>query len=126
MTNLGEGNIHPMAVVAKGAKLGKGVRVGPFAVVGENVEIGDRAVIHPHAVIDGHTTLGNEVKVFPGAAIGLEPQDRKYDGSPTKLVIGDRTVLRECCTLQRYDQDWRGDNNRWIRLFDNGLLSRCS
>jgi UDP-N-acetylglucosamine acyltransferase len=89
-----------MAVVAKGAQLGAGVTVGPFAVIGENVKIGDRAVVHPHAVIDGHTTLGEEVKVFPGAAIGLEPQDRKYDGSPTKLVVGARTVLRECCTLQ--------------------------
>ena len=93
-------NIHPMAVVADGAKLGTGIEIGPFAVIGPNVKIGNRAIIHPHAVIDGHTSLGDEVQVFPGAAIGLAPQDRKYDGAPTKLIVGDRTVLRECCTLQ--------------------------
>jgi len=100
MTESGSTQIHPMAVVAEGAQLGEGVQVGPFAVIGKNVQIGDHAVIHPHAVIDGHTQLGNEVEVFPGAAIGLKPQDRKYDGAPTKLVVGDRTVLRECTTLQ--------------------------
>ena len=92
--------IHPMAVVAEGARLGEGIEIGPFAVIGPNVVIGNGAIIHPHAVIDGHTTLGDEVQVFPGAAVGLAPQDRKYDGAPTKLIIGDRTVLRECCTLQ--------------------------
>lgn len=92
--------IHPMAVVAPGAKVGQGVRIGPFAVVGEHVELGDGCVLHPHAVVDGHTVLGAGVEVYPGAAIGLRPQDRKYDGSPTRLEIGARTVLRECVTVQ--------------------------
>jgi UDP-N-acetylglucosamine acyltransferase len=95
-----EVEIHPLSVVDPRAKIGAGVKVGPFAVVGANVELGDRARIHPHAVVDGHTTLGREVEIFPGAAVGLRPQDRKYDGSPTRLVIGDRTVIRECATLQ--------------------------
>lgn len=96
----GEGDVHPSAIVDARARIGNDVRVGPFAVVGPNVEIGDRAVIHAHAVIDGWTQLGSDVEVFPGAAIGLRPQDRKYDGSPTQLFVGERTVLRECVTLQ--------------------------
>lgn len=96
----GDLDLHPSAVVDPDARLGAGVKVGPFAVIGPNVEIGDGAVIHPHAVIDGYTTLGKAVEVFPGAAVGLRPQDRKYDGSPTKLLIGDRTVIRECVTIQ--------------------------
>ncbi|MEE2902312.1 MAG: acyl-ACP--UDP-N-acetylglucosamine O-acyltransferase [Myxococcota bacterium] len=95
-----ETQIHPMSAVSPDAQLGVGVSVGPFAVIGPNVQIGDGCIIHSHAVLDGHTTLGSEVQVFPGAAVGLAPQDRKYDGSPTKLTVGDRTVLREYCTLQ--------------------------
>jgi UDP-N-acetylglucosamine acyltransferase len=57
-------------------------------------------VLHPHAIVDGHTTLGPGVEVFPGAAVGLRPQDLKYDGSPTRLIIGARTVIRECVTIQ--------------------------
>ena len=93
-------SIHPTAIVAEGARLGAEVRIGPYAIVGPNVQLGDRVVVHPHAVIDGHTTLGEEVEVFPGAAVGLAPQDRKYDGSPTRLVVGARTIIRECATLQ--------------------------
>ena len=95
-----ETQIHPMSAVSPDAQLGIGVSIGPFAVIGPNVQIGDHCVIHPHAVLDGHTTLGSEVQVFPGAAVGLAPQDRKYDGSPTRLTVGDRTILREYCTLQ--------------------------
>src|SRR5262245_12743473 len=94
------GEIHTTAIIDRGAELGRDVRVGPYAVIGRNVKIGDRAVIHPHAVIDGHTTLGAEVEIFPGAAVGLKPQDKKYDGSPTRLVVGDKTIIRECVTLQ--------------------------
>jgi UDP-N-acetylglucosamine acyltransferase len=92
--------IHPTAIIERGAELGRDVKVAPYAVIGRHVKIGDRAIVHPHAVIDGHTTLGAEVEVFPGAAVGLKPQDKKYDGSPTKLIVGDRTVIRECVTLQ--------------------------
>jgi UDP-N-acetylglucosamine acyltransferase len=100
--------IHPTAIVDKGADLGRDVSVGPYAVIGKNVKIGDRSIVHPHAVIDGHTTLGAEVEVFPSAAVGLKPQDKKYDGSPTRLVVGDRTVIRECATLQPGTSGGRG------------------
>jgi UDP-N-acetylglucosamine acyltransferase len=95
-----DSSIHPTAIVAPGARLGRGVRIGPYAIVGEHVELEEGAIIHPHVVIEGHTKLGPGVEVFPGAAIGLRPQDLKYDGSPTLLEIGARTILRECVTVQ--------------------------
>jgi UDP-N-acetylglucosamine acyltransferase len=69
-------------------------------VIGEQVELGEGAVVHAHAVIDGRTKLGAHTEVYPFAAIGLRPQDLKYDGSPNELVIGDRTVMREYVTIQ--------------------------
>ena len=97
---MAESKIHRLAVVDAGAELGEDVEVGPFAVIGPHVRIGKGAVIHTHAVVDGYTTLGAGVQVFPHAAVGLPPQDLKYDGSPTELIVGDRTVIRECATLQ--------------------------
>jgi UDP-N-acetylglucosamine acyltransferase len=93
-------SVHPSSVVDPAARLGRGVRIGPFCVVGPHVQLGDGVVVHSHATIDGHTTLGERVEVFPGAAVGLRPQDLKYDGSATRLVVGARTVIRECVTLQ--------------------------
>lgn len=92
--------IHPTAIVDAAARLGAGVRIGPYAIVGPNVVLGANVVLHPHAIVDGHTTLGDGVEVFPGACVGLRPQDKKYDGSPTTLTVGARTVIRECATLQ--------------------------
>lgn len=92
--------VHPTAIVDPGAHVGRGVTIGPYAIIGPKVEIGDGAVIHPHAVVDGATTLGAKVEIYPGAAIGLRPQDKKYDGSPTRLSIGAGTVVRECVTIQ--------------------------
>jgi UDP-N-acetylglucosamine acyltransferase len=94
------GDIHPAAIVHPNARVGRGVTVGPFSVVGPNVELGDGCVIHPHVVVDGHTEIGARVEIFPGASVGMRPQDLKYDGSPTKLLIGADTVVRECVTLQ--------------------------
>lgn len=93
-------SIHPTAIVASGARVGQGAKIGPYAIIGEHVQLGEGVVVHPHVVIDGYTTLGAGVEVFPGAAIGLRPQDLKYDGSPTTLEVGARTVLREAVTLQ--------------------------
>lgn len=91
--------VHPSAVVDPKAQLGEGVRVGPFCVVGPNAVLGDGVSLLSHAVVDGHTTLGAGVQIFPGASVGLAPQDLKYDGSPTRLEVGAKTVVRECATL---------------------------
>jgi 3-hydroxymyristoyl/3-hydroxydecanoyl-(acyl carrier protein) dehydratase/acetyltransferase-like isoleucine patch superfamily enzyme len=91
--------IHPTAVLAAGAALGIGVVVGPYAVIGPHVQIGDRTTIGPHAVLDGRTTIGADNRIFQFASVGAEPQDLKYRGEPSRLVIGDRNIIREFSTL---------------------------
>ena len=91
--------IHPTAVVDPAAEIGEGVSIGPFAVVGPNVRLGDGVVLHAHTVVDGRTTLGAGVTVFPHATVGMVPQDLKYHGEPSRLEVGEKTVIRECVTL---------------------------
>jgi UDP-N-acetylglucosamine acyltransferase len=92
-------DIHSTAVVAPGAKLGQAVRVGPYSVVGEDVELGDQAVLHSHVVIAGRTRIGPRTQIFPFASIGHRPQDLKYDGEPSELIIGADNVIREHVTM---------------------------
>lgn len=102
MSNVAESaGIHATAVIDDSAELGAGVDIGPFAVIGPNVTIGDGTRIGPHAVIERDTRIGRECRVHPGAVLGGDPQDLKYVGEQALLVIGDRTVIRECVTLNR-------------------------
>ncbi|MEQ8398568.1 acyl-ACP--UDP-N-acetylglucosamine O-acyltransferase [Thalassobaculum sp.] len=91
--------IHPTAVVDAGAELGDGVQVGPYAVIGSDVVLADGCKIHSHTVIGGRTTIGARTEVFPFASIGLRPQDLKYRGEPSELIIGSETVIREHVTM---------------------------
>ena len=91
--------IHPSAVIESGATLGDGVTVGPFAVIGPEVVLGEGCRIHSHAVIGGRTRIGARTEVFPFASIGLRPQDLKYRGEASELVIGSDTVIREHVTM---------------------------
>jgi UDP-N-acetylglucosamine acyltransferase len=100
--------IDPRAVVSPEAHLAPDVTVGPFTVIGPGVEIGPRTLIGPHAVINGPTTLGADNHVFQFASIGDAPQDKKYRGEPTRLVIGERNVFRENCTVNRGTTHDRG------------------
>lgn len=93
--------IHPTALVDRGAILGDGVRVGPYAIIGPNVEIGAGTIIGPHAYIEKDTQIGRECFVAKGAVLGTDPQDLKYEGEETLLVVGDRTTIREFATLNR-------------------------
>ena len=93
--------IHPTAVVSPAARLGTGVKIGPFCTVGADVELEDNVELVSHAVIDGHTRVGSGVKIFPFATVGLAPQDLKYQGEPTRTVIGARSVIREHCSIHR-------------------------
>ncbi len=93
--------IHPTAVVHPGAKLHPSVKVGPGAVIGEHVTIGAETEVGPHVVIDGWVEIGERNKFFPGAAIGLEPQDLKYSGDLTLVRIGDDNRIREYVTVNR-------------------------
>jgi UDP-N-acetylglucosamine acyltransferase len=93
--------VHETAVVHPDAVLGKGTIVGPFATIGEHVRIGARCKIGASAVIDGWTTIGDDNEIFPFASVGLQPQDLKYAGEPTRLTIGNKNVIREFVTLHR-------------------------
>jgi UDP-N-acetylglucosamine acyltransferase len=93
--------IHPQAIIDPRAKLGQGVQVGAFSIIGADVEIGDGTWIGPHVVINGPTRIGRDNKIFQFASIGEGPQDLKYAGEPTRLEIGDRNIIRECCTFSR-------------------------
>ena len=93
--------VHPSALVDPRARLAEGVAIGPFAVIGPDVQIGAGSSIGPHVVIDGRVTMGARNRVFPGACIGLEPQDLKYNGADTEVVIGDGNSFRECVTINR-------------------------
>ncbi len=98
-------SIHPTAVVDPKAELGPGVQVGPYAVIGPEVEIGAASKIGPHVVLDGRVRMGARNHIFPGACIGLEPQDLKYSGDPTAVVLGDDNTIRECVTINRATTD---------------------
>jgi UDP-N-acetylglucosamine acyltransferase len=93
--------IHPSSFIAKGAKIGNGVKIGPFCSISENVEIGDNTTLISHVVIDGHTKLGSGNTIYPHVAIGLAPQDLSYKGEPTRVEIGDNNTIREGVTIHR-------------------------
>ena len=96
-----EAEIDATAIVAPGAELGAGTVVGPHAVVGEHVRIGRRCRIGASAVVDGWTEIGDETVIFPCASIGLIPQDQKFRGERSRLVIGAHNVFREFVTIHR-------------------------
>ncbi len=100
--------IDARAIVAADAEIADGVEIGPFTVIGSGVRIGAGSRIGPHAVIMGPTALGRETRVFQFASIGDAPQDKKYAGEPTKLVVGDRNVFREFCSINRGTVGGRG------------------
>ena len=114
--------IDPRAVVSPEARLAADVTVGPYAVIGPGVDIGPRTIVGPHAVINGPTVLGADNHVFQFASIGDAPQDKKYRGEPTRLVIGDRNVFRECCTVNRGTTHDKGVT----RIGNDNLLMACS
>lgn len=93
--------VHATAVLDDTVELGEGVEIGPYAVVGPNVVIGAGTRIGPHVVIERDTHIGRECGIHAGAVVGGDPQDLKYSGEPALLIIGDRTVVRECVTLNR-------------------------
>lgn len=90
---------HPTALIHPQARLAEDVSVGAYSIIGEHVEIGAGSVIGPHVLIDGHTTIGRENRIFQFSSIGEIPQDKKYRGEPTRLVIGDNNTIRESCTF---------------------------
>lgn len=93
--------IDKHAIVSPKAQLADDVEVGPFSIIGPDVVIGPGTWIGPHVVINGPTVIGAQNRIYQFASIGDAPQDKKYKGEPTRLVIGDRNVIRESCTVNR-------------------------
>lgn len=100
--------IHPQAIVAPGAKLGEGVKVGAYAMVGEDVELGEGCVLHAHAVVQGPSKFGKNNVFHPFSVIGGDPQDYTYRGERTELVAGDGNIFREYVTVNRGTQKGGG------------------
>jgi UDP-N-acetylglucosamine acyltransferase len=93
--------IDSRAIVSPQAQLAPDVTVGPFSIIGPDVIMGPGCIVGPHVVINGPTRIGADNRFFQFASIGDAPQDKKYKGEPTRLVIGDRNVFRESCTVNR-------------------------
>jgi UDP-N-acetylglucosamine acyltransferase len=113
--------IHSTAIISDSAKIADDVEIGPYSVIGEQVEIGSGTRIDSHVVINGPTTIGKNNHIYQFASIGDDPQDKKYKGEPTRLVVGDRNTIREFCTISRgTTQDIGvttiGDDN-WIMAY---------
>lgn len=113
--------IDERAVISAEARIDDSVYVGPFAVIGPEVEIGRGSRIEAHAVIRGPTTIGEENRIFQFASIGDDPQDKKYAGERTELVIGDRNTIREYCTINRGTAQDQGvtrvGSDNWIMAY---------
>jgi len=118
-------SIHHLASVDPGAELGRDVEVGPFAVVGADVELGDGVWLAPHAVVLGPCVLGPGCRVFPHAVLGAEPQDLKYRGGPTRLVVGRDNVFREGATAHRGTDTRKGEHGLTIIGDGNLFMAQC-
>lgn len=91
--------IHPTAIIHPNARIGTNTAIGPYCVIGEHVSIGDNCELKSHVVIDGHTSMGDGCRVFPFASLGHAPQDLKYRGEPSQLIIGNNNTIREHVTM---------------------------
>lgn len=91
--------VHPTAIIAKGATLGHGVKVGPYSMVGPRVTLGDGVELVSHAVVEGNTTIGAGTRIFPFASVGHQPQDLKFHGEDSRLEIGQNCTIRESVTI---------------------------
>jgi len=113
--------IHSTAIISDKADVADDVVVGPYSVIGDDVEIGSGTRIDSHVVVNGPTTIGRDNHIYQFASIGDDPQDKKYAGEATRLVIGDRNTIREFCTVSRGTAQDRGEttlgNDNWIMAY---------
>ena len=113
--------IHPTAVVHAQACIDEGVAIGPYAVIGPHVRIAAGTSVGAHCVIEGHTTIGRDNRIFQFASLGAVPQDKKYGGEPTELVIGNGNTIREFCTFNTGTAQDKGvttvGDGNWIMAY---------
>lgn len=110
--------IHPTSVIDPAAQIGEGCQIGPFCVIGPDVRLGRDVVLKSHVVLAGDTQIGDETQIFPFASIGEVPQDRKFQGEKTRLVIGARNRIREHVTMNPGTEGGGGIT----RVGDDGLF----
>ncbi len=132
--------IHPSAIIDPSARIGENVKIGPYCIVEGNTEIGDNCELKSHVVVANHTRIGKGNKIYPFASIGEDPQDKKFDNEPTKLVIGDNNTIREYVTINRGTVDDEGitliGDDNWIMAYvhiahdcvlgNHTILANCS
>lgn len=94
-------SIHPTAIVARTARVGTGVSIGPYSTIGDDVALGDGTTVGAHVVIEGRAQVGKSCRIYSHAVLGSEPQDLKFRGEKSLLIVGDGTVIREFATLNR-------------------------
>lgn len=113
--------IHPTALIDPAAVIGANVSIGAYTVIGADVEIGEGTVIGPHAVIEGPTRIGRDNRIAQFASLGGDPQDKKFAGERTELIIGERNLIREFVTINRGTGDGGGatriGNDNWLLAY---------
>jgi UDP-N-acetylglucosamine acyltransferase len=114
-------SVHPSAVIASGAVVPESCTVGPFCTIGSEVVLGENCTLISHVVLDGRTRIGNQNLIYPFASIGVAPQDLKYNGEPTKTLLGDGNTIRESVTISRGTIGGGGIT----RIGSNNLLMTC-
>ncbi|MGB0712942.1 MAG: acyl-ACP--UDP-N-acetylglucosamine O-acyltransferase [Gammaproteobacteria bacterium] len=132
--------IHPTAIIDPSAEVEEGVHVGPYSVIGPEVSIERGTRVASHVVITGRTRIGRDNEIFQFASLGDAPQDKKYSGEATELVIGDRNTIREYCTFNRGTVQDKGvttiGDDNWIMAYvhvahdcvvgDNTIFANCA
>jgi UDP-N-acetylglucosamine acyltransferase len=114
--------IHSTAIISDTAEIADDVEIGPYSVIGDGVKIGSGTKIDSHVVIHGPTTIGKDNHIYQFASVGDDPQDKKYAGESTSLVIGDRNTIREFCTISRGTTQ---DTGKTTLGDDNWIMAYC-
>ncbi len=113
--------IHSTAIISDSAKIADDVEIGAYCLIGDEVEIADGTRLESHVVVNGPTRIGRDNRIFQFSSIGDDPQDKKYSGEPTSLVIGDRNTIREFCTISRGTVQDKGEtvigDDNWIMAY---------
>jgi len=113
--------IHSTAIISDKAVIADDVEIGPYCVIGDDVEIGAGTHIDSHVVVNGPAKIGEDNHIYQFASIGDDPQDKKYAGEPTRLLVGDRNAIREFCTVSRGTVQDKGEtiigDDNWIMAY---------
>jgi len=114
--------IHSTAIISDSATIADDVQIGAYSIIGDGVEIDNGTRIDSHVVVNGPTKIGKDNHIYQFASVGDDPQDKKYDDEPTRLIIGDRNTIREFCTISRGTTQDQGET---IVGDDNWIMAYC-